>query len=322
MLIVLATLSGRGIVLAIREGTFMIRSSRHRHHVASVTSGLALAAVLAATLTASPAMAVPGITDVTDDTASFNFGPASNKTETATCPAGTRVVGGGGGLLGGQVADGLVITQMQPVRPLYGEDFYRVTVNDPSGAVDDWGVRATAICAPELDDMSMAFGYSTASSSSTQLATAVCPTGRKVVGNGGTVYNAAGQAGLQVMRASTDGARVYAQAHEDADGYSGDWYVFAWAVCATAPAGYEIVMAESPQRDSETTKNVRAECPGSKTLLSAGAATGFSAPAQVALQFAHAYGGPTSGTADGYAAENEPTFVDWDFIVAQAICAT
>jgi len=40
------------------------------------------------------------------------------------------------------------------------------------------------------------------------------------------------------------------------------------------------------------------------------------------LQSAHAWGGPTSGTVEGYAAENEPTFVDWDFIVAQAICAT
>ena len=308
------------MILTTRSHASGIRS--HRRYVAAVTSGFALVAVMAATLTASPANAVPGITDDTDDTSSFNFGPASSKTETATCPAGTRVIGGGGGLLGGQVADGLVITQMQPVRPLYGEDFYRVTVNDPSGALDDWGVRATAICAPALANMSIAYGYTPSSSASTQLATAVCPAGRKVVGTGGTAYNAYGQAGLQVMRASTDGTRVYAQAHEDPDGYAGDWYVFAWAVCATAPAGYQIVMAESPQRDSETTKNVELDCPGSKTLLSAGAAASFSAPAQVALQFAHAFGGPSSGSVEGYAAENQPTSADWDFIVGQAICAT
>jgi hypothetical protein len=303
----------------------MSRTSRlHRPRHALAAAGLAFVAILAGTFTfpATPAHAVPGIVDETDDTASFDFGPATSKTETATCPEGTRVIGGGGGLLGTQINEGLVITQMQPVRPPFGgEDFYSVTVNDPTGAVDDWGVRATAICAPALANMTIAFGNSVASSSPVQLATATCTGGRKVVGSGGTVYNADGQAGLQVMRASTDGLRVYAQAHEDPDGFAGDWFVFAWAVCATAPAGYEIVMAESPQSDSQSTKNAWVECPGDKTLLGAGAAASFAAPAQVALQFAHAYGGPTSGTVDVLVAENQPTVADWDFIVGQAICA-
>lgn len=300
----------------------MTRTSTRSRRLLAGTSGLA-AAILTTTLMAAPAHAVPGITDVTDDTLSFNFGPATSKTETATCPAGTRVIGGGGGILGGQVGDGLVVTQMQPVRPFLGqEDFYQVTVNDPTATVDDWGVRATAICAPALSNMSIAYGYTVSSSTASQLATATCPTGRKVVGSGGTVYNAYGHAGLQVVRASTDGARVYAQAHEEAGGYTGDWSVWAWAVCATAPAGYEIVMVESQQSDSERTKNAWAECPGDKTVLGGGAATSFSAPGEVALQYVDVHGGPTSGSVNVLAAENDTTSTDWDFIVAQAICAT
>ena len=301
-----------------------------RRRRAFLTSGLALAAILATTLTAVPAQAVSGITDVTDDTASFNFGPATSKTERATCPSGTRVIAGdrqrGGGVLGSRINDGLVITQMQPVRPLYGEDFYEVTVNDPTGALDDWGARATAICAPALADMTIAYGYTVSSSASVQLATATCTNGRKVVGSGATVYNAYGHAGLQVMRASTDGTRVYAQAHEEPGGYSGDWSIWAWAVCATAPAGYEIVMTPSPQDDSESTKNATAACPAGKALLSAGAAASFSAPAEVALQFAHAYayggGGVLPDKTDAFVAENAPTSADWDFIVGQSICAS
>ncbi len=301
--------------------TITRNNRRHRRGSGAVLTALTVGLLAASSAATPPAYAVSGIVDVTDDTASFNFGPATSKTETALCPEGTRVVGGGGGVLGDQLNEGLVITQMQPIRPLYGADRYTVTVSDPTGAVDDWGVRATAICAPALPGMSIAFGSTSSSSAAVQLATASCPAGRKVVGSGGTVYNAEGRVGLQVMRASTDGARVYAQAHEEPGGYGGDWFVFAWAVCATAPSGYEIVMERSPQDDSESTKNAWPECSGDKTLLSAGAATGFSAPAQVALHYAHAYSGPTSGSANVLAVENEPTTSDWDFIVGQAICA-
>jgi hypothetical protein len=268
----------------------------------------------------SSAAGLPGFVDVTNDTSQFDFGPASSKTERAYCPTGTRVVGGGGGMLGGEVAEGLVITQMRPVHPLFGRDYYEVTVADPTGAVDGWGTRATAICAPRLTNMSIEVANTTLSSDSVQLAEAQCPPGRKVVGNGAWTNNTAGQVGLQVLRASTDGTRVYAQAHEDGDGYSGQWNVRAFAVCANAPAGYEIKMADSPQSDSETTKNGWAACSPGKTLLSGGAAVSFSAPGQVALQFFHAYAYPTSGDVNGYAAENSATSADWGFMVTQAIC--
>lgn len=217
-----------------------VSEAHHRRRRGFLASGLALTAILAATLTAGPAQAVPGITDVTEETPSYSFGPATSRTKRATCPAGTRVIGGGGGMLGDPINDGLVVTQMQPVRPLFGQDFYEVTVNDPTGTLDDWGARATAVCAPAL-------------------------------------------------------------------------------------AGYQIVMTESSQDDSESTKNTQAACPEGKALLSAGAAASFSAPAEVALQFAHAYayGGDAvvPDKTDVFIAENAPTSADWDFIVGQSICA-
>ena len=305
----------------------MTHASHPRRYVSRVAARCAATLVAATALVgmsiaaAPSALAVNGILDVTVDTSTWDHEPALTKTKRATCPTGTRILGGGGGLLTNE-ADGIVITQMQPVRPLTGLDFFEVTAYEPTASIRDWRIRATAICAPALANMSMAFGNSTLSSNSTHLATAVCPTGRKVVGSGGTIYNANGNAGLQVVRASSDGTRVYAQGHESAAGYSGQWYVFAWAVCATAPVGYQIVTANSPQDDSETTKNAAVDCPGSKTLLGAGAAVSFAAPGAVALQHMHAYSGPTSGTVQAYAAENASTTTDWDFIVAQGICAT
>jgi len=68
----------------------------------------------------------------TDNTNSMDYGPATSKTKTAECPEGTKIIGGG--LLGNQVADGLVITQLQPIDASRGGAAVRACLQLP----DEW----------------------------------------------------------------------------------------------------------------------------------------------------------------------------------------
>jgi len=120
-----------------------------------------------------------------------------------------------------------------------------------------------------------------------------------------------------VARASGTGDIARAQAHEDADGFTGNWSVVSYAVCVQPPAGYEVVYASSDERLSETNKVATALCPGTKRVHGAGGAITKVAPGNVSLQAVV----PIGERVQAIAVENTPTDESWDFIVAQAICA-
>lgn len=299
----------------------MKRSSRNVIRVvalaaaAAVTSG-SLGAVQF--IAASSASAMTGLVKVS------TVGPSdstSTKTLKAYCPTGTRVVGGAGGPYWSSVDQPkqVVLTQLQPVHPLSGDDFFSVTGNETQvGTTSNWSLQATAVCAPPLAGMHIIFANTVLSSSSSQMAQAVCPDGEKVLGNGGWVYPTGGQVGLQVTRASTDGALAYAGAHEDATGYIGTWNVMAFAVCAPEPAGYQVLTIASDDSASQELKYAEAVCPAGKGLLGAGAATEFAAPGNVSINRTLISNNRVYATG----IENTATSLNWDFIVAQAICAT
>ena len=91
-------------------------------------------------------------------------------------------------------------------------------------------------------------------SASVQTPQAHCNPGERVLGTGGYIQDTGGQVGIQVSRASTTGTFSYFQGHEDADGYTGNWGLLAYAVCAPMPAGYEIAQTGSPTALSEAEK--------------------------------------------------------------------
>jgi hypothetical protein len=128
---------------------------------------------------------VTAVSDVSADRA---------KAAIATCPAGTRIYGGGGkinrpGLVEGQNGD-LMLDSLRPASA-NGRDGFVATakqrpVEDKAGSSLGWSVEAFAVCGRELP------GYERVVASDGDVdrrvtATAVCPNGKRVIGVGGTV---------------------------------------------------------------------------------------------------------------------------------------
>lgn len=295
------------------------RRPRPRCRRLAATVPATLAAVLAS---AAPALALPGLERRDGSSATDSL---AEKTATAYCPEGKRVVGGGGNIVWGfgqpQERE-IVLKQMMPSHPLTGTDRYIVSAAETqTGTSSTWRVEAYAMCADPPPGIRLEMEPSTYSSSTTKLVTPGCDDGEKVLGTGGWVNAPGGQAALQVMRSSTTGDFAYVQAHEDPTGYTGSWSVFGWAICADEPAGYEIIHGHSPEDDSESIKSAAAQCDSDKQVHAGGGAVSFAAPGNAVIRsiIPDSYG--IGRQVDAAAMETTPTSADWDFFVTQAICA-
>lgn len=254
------------------------------------------------------------------------------KSAVATCNGNKKVVGGGGWAFSVSATDEerLALTQLEPKDDVDGRgtDGYIASAAETApGLNGNWWVQAYALCA----DASSVHGwrivpkYTPTLSLPVQRIAAGCDNSRqRVLGTGARVESfVKGEVVLQVARSDGRGGIARAQAHEDADGYSGTWWLGAFAICADTPRGYEVPpFAPSPQRLSEATKEASVTCPGNKQLLSAGGAITNVAPGHVSLQMVF----PSSilrppRSVRVIAVENTPTSLNWDFIVAAAICA-
>jgi hypothetical protein len=298
--------------------------------------GAMVAASLVAGLlvTAQPASAVPTLHRVPGPSSPIDSdGP---KTARAECPAGERVLGGGGSVVQNTniPVKGLTLTKLRPVHvddrehPRPGlEDYYEVTgseVGDGTGAL--WFVTAYALCAnPDYVPGLHIISKTTLPSSQPRQATATdrCPSWQRVIGSGAEIHNPRGRVSLQVARASGPGDIARAQAHEDVrlPEHTLPWSVTAYAVCANTPPGYKVVFEPSEQEQSEERKFAFADCPadgnGRPTFVhGAGAAVTNVAPGNIGLTQAV----PFSRSVFGEAREHTSTPDDWDFIAA-AICA-
>jgi hypothetical protein len=271
---------------------------------------------------AAPASAVTGLQRVLSTDQVINS--EATKSARAFCPETKHVVGGGGWVaeLGASPTRRVTLTQLQPVRLLDGvRDGYVATGAETfPGVTGDWYVVAYALCANKnaLSQWDIVPAQTLLSSQPVQTAAAVCPAGTRVIGTGGKIVNPAGRVALQVARASASGDIARVQAHA-ADGYSGDWSVVSYAVCVTPPPGYQVVYGQSEQDASESEKTAFAVCPGTKVVHGAGGAITNVAPGNVSLRVVYPSYDPKR--VDVIAVENTPTNQDWDFIVAQAICA-
>jgi hypothetical protein len=243
----------------------------------------------------------------------------------AYCPPNERVIGGGGFIVSGSLKP--TLTTLRPFRRYDGtRDAYVVTAAETApGTTANWQVKAYAMCAKPLPGLHIVQSPSgPVSSTPRQDAAAVCPDGQRVIGTGARISAISGDVVLQVARPSGPGDIARAQAHEDADGYSGTWSVIAYAICAPPPDGYDIVFDASPLRDSQDIKVAGAYreegCKGGRQLLSSGAAITNVAPGNVSLYGIFPWVDVQQTQA--VAVENTPTSVDWDFIVATSICAS
>lgn len=273
---------------------------------------------------AGPAAAVTGIEKVTSPVSSID----SQQTHTARaeCPAGKSVIGGGGWAFAVAAADSakVALVQMLPDhRAGDARDSFVVTGSETTSAMTgDWWVQAYAICAADsgLSGYEVETNHGSATSSPDGLErVAVCDSGKRAIGGGARIVNPGREVALRMARASGPGDIFRGAAHEDANGYAGDWTLDVYAVCVHAPAGYQVVTTASAQSDSESEKFALARCPSGKRVHGAGAAVSNTAPGGVSLQVV--YPSSSLGQVEAFAVENTPVSQDWDLIVAQAICA-
>jgi hypothetical protein len=233
---------------------------------------LAVASVVAAlgsAVSAAPASAaVPGLLPPISGETSFDS--TVYKSVRLFCPFGTQVIGGGYQLVGAEGAvvlddfipspDNLLVGAGEIVGP--GE------ASNDSGTDAPWKIVANVVCASPLPGYSIQVSSSSFTNQPNSFARAVCPPGRATIGGGESLSNGFGQ--VSTYHLAINSGQVAASATTDADGYSGNWSVTAYAICAaSAPAGWQII-TQTSANDIQLSKATTAFCSPGQAAISAG----------------------------------------------------
>ncbi len=290
--------------------------------------GLAVAVVVglvgSLAIIATPAgAAVPGLIRV-----SATSGSTSDDTKTmvVACPAGKQLVGTGARIDGGGGEVGL--TSLWPDgSSTVAPTSVTAIAQEADPISGNWTLTVYGICASPLPGLVRISERSIANQSEDfKLATPMCPSGKFVVGTGFSIVHGRGQVAVGAVHPKTptgDGSMpnmVYVNAAES-DPYSETWTVYAFAICATPPAGLTVYTAET--RSDSVDKFVVAQCPFGKRLLGAGILEPHGPFGHLVLAELAPNGGPTTAPDSVRVTQYEEDAVafDWGF-EAYAICAT
>ena len=164
-------------------------SSRFGRLVACGAIGIGLAAVQA--LLASQAEAVPGLQRITKTSVSNS---STSRTVAANCPAGKRVLGGGGTVTGGRGQ--VVLERLEPVQTATNDRFVVGAREDRTGYSSNWQLTAYALCANPLPAYGILPSTSGSPSSNSPQSTISFCVGQPEVGFGGRINGGAGQVHL------------------------------------------------------------------------------------------------------------------------------
>ncbi|MFI5836578.1 hypothetical protein ACIA5A_23150 [Micromonospora sp. NPDC051300] len=229
----------------------------------ALTAVVSTAAVVAGLGWAAPALATPaGL-----ETVIQSVGESSvDKSALASCPAGKVVTGGGGFLPAGSSAAGKVA--LDRLEPLANGTGFIATMREagPVNFAGDWGLQTLAQCA------TAPAGYQVVTATGavgTEYVTASCGT-KKVIGMGGRINSGLGDVVLDQVVPSFDLTSVTVRAVAVQGTAPAGWSATSIAVCATAPAGLERVVATGTSASNSSDSGLRA-CPAGKGLYSAGA---------------------------------------------------
>lgn len=241
----------------------------------------------------------------------------SPKTVSAVCPAGTRVIGGGGWVFATGAADErkVVLTGLEP-RATTSQSSYVVTGEEVApGMAGTWWLEAYALCASTPAGYEIVNESTVPSSAGTQQTAAGCTANKRVFGTGARIDNPGGQVTLQLTRSDIPRGIGRVTAKEDASGYGGTWNVTSFAVCANDLPGFTIESNGTPT-NSDDTKLASVTCPTgtfvhSTAVASSGTPPGLSTtPPGVAVQVLYPFNNLRS--AQVFAVETTPTSVNWD----------
>lgn len=290
---------------------------RIRNPVRRATSVLLLAglivggAVVGGAVVAAPAAAVPGLTLVT---AVSPLDSASSKEALAQCPSGTRVLGGGGYIEGGDRQVHFIRLQA-----LGSSDRFAAGAAENGAYPANWRVYAYGICGRAPAGLEYVSFQSPRNSHAYKQVYANCSPGKRVVSAGARVYGGNGDVVLQRFTPGQDLVEV--EAREDEDGYNGAWMVWAHAVCADPLPGWELVVSTTPSNSNDKVNNVL--CPAGKRLHGMGSAVnGTSAPdAGQAIHTAVIPSAPLTGATTIVLEDVTGIESNW-FTSLVAVCAT
>jgi hypothetical protein len=209
---------------------------------AVVTAGLLVVVVLAA----APADASPGLTRVT---ATSSHDAAASKTVSASCPAGTVALGGGG--VANPTHPDDVKIRAAGVHLTDTGAYYAVTADvasDPE-LVGAWDLSVTAVCAPRPSGYEIRIGYSPFSPGAFKGLSATCSAGKKTLSVGGFVYRLGGVAAPELTLngfafVGDNAASLAAQTWRY--GFADSWMDELDLVCADPLPGYAKVQNTLP----------------------------------------------------------------------------
>jgi hypothetical protein len=231
---------------------------------------------------------------------------SSPKTVTATCPSGKRVVGTGVYVDGAPGA--VTVSEIVP-----NKTSVRVTgYEDQTGTSATWWIRAFAVCADPLPGLTIVSATSAATSDG-KAVTATCPAGTATLGVGAAVAGGKGEVFLDAMLPLADAG--YAEAYEDPDGARATWTLTAYTICATAPAGWQLVTSHTPT-DSLDKVDAPA-CPAAAVPLGPGWDVKSNVGGGIGVDVAM----PT-GTGALVAAREHGTVTDPWTLTTRVVCAT
>ncbi|RKN47647.1 hypothetical protein D7223_12890 [Micromonospora endolithica] len=272
--------------------------------------GIALSAVvLGQVALTGPVAAVPGLVRVN------SLGPSNSvaKTQNATCPTGTRVIGGGGLVS----ASGAGQVGMDIMLPVAGSNVYSVTGReDPTGLAANWSITASALCAPTPSGLTTVWGSSVSNSISPKFREVFCPVGKRAIGGGGAALGGGvSEVILEDLRISQNSVTVAGV--ETGNGIAGNWTVEATVICVDPLPGEQRVITDSSY-SSTSTQSVTATCPAGKTVHGVGGEI-VGGEGQVRLTEMRA---TASNTVTVRAAEDESGFSDTWKVRAYAVCAS
>ncbi|WP_437991909.1 hypothetical protein [Sorangium sp. So ce145] len=187
------------------------------------------------------------------------------RSPTVYCPGSSTLVGMGSSQTwnGHILFRGLIPVQGLAANP-YGTE--AAAQEDLAGTTINWQITAYATCSRQLSGLTVAKADSSSSSSASRTWTVSCPSGKKVVGSGGTITNGNGRVKIDEIRPNETLDQVTVTASEDQDGTTSNWSLRAYAVCADAPTG--LVRVRATAANGWDRRPVVAACPAEKRLLS------------------------------------------------------
>jgi hypothetical protein len=195
----------------------------------------AIGAVLLGAVVGGPLLGVPPAAASTIPTATVVGTPSvfdsnAEKTATAQCAAGQKVIGGGVRV---NVPDHVVVVRQEPISTPAGDSFVVTALEDEVGTTNSWALQAYAVCTNPIAGLQIMSVVSPTGSSGFQGISSVCPAGKNAVGAGGRILDGQGQVSLvtQIEGGFMFNVRTTAGGLEDPNGFAGNWSVISFTVC-------------------------------------------------------------------------------------------